>query len=38
MKEVHGGHYKPHMNGRMLAKRVQRMGHYWSTMEAECYA
>jgi hypothetical protein len=36
MEEVHGGECGPHMNGRMLAKKLLRMGYYWSTMESDC--
>ena len=25
MKEVHGGEYEPHINNRMLAKKVQQI-------------
>jgi len=38
MKEVHGRECGPHMNGRMIAKKVQRLGYYWSIMEGHCYA
>lgn len=34
--EVHNGVYGPHTNGHMLAKKIIRMGYYWSTMESEC--
>jgi len=33
MDEVHQGVCSPHMNGRMLAKEVLRMGYYSNTME-----
>lgn len=36
MEEVHGGTCGPHMNGRMLVKKIMRMGYYWSTMESDC--
>ncbi|PKI68457.1 hypothetical protein CRG98_011146 [Punica granatum] len=36
MEEVHGGNCRPHMNGLMLAKKVMRLGYYWSTMETDC--
>ena len=35
MEEVHQGICGPHMNGRMLAKKILRMGYYWSTMETD---
>jgi len=28
MKEVHGGECRPHIKGRMLAKKVQKVGCY----------
>ena len=33
MEEVHQGIYGPHMKGRMLAKKILRIGYYWNTME-----
>ena len=36
MEEVHQGVCGPHMNGRMLAKKILRMGYYWNTMETDC--
>ena len=36
MEEVHQGICGPHMNGRMLAKKILRMGYYWNTMETNC--
>ena len=33
MEEVHRGICGPHMNGRMLAKKILRMGYYWNKME-----
>ncbi|XP_075633318.1 uncharacterized protein LOC142605760 [Castanea sativa] len=35
MEEVHQGIYGPHMNGRMLAKKILRIGCYWNTMETD---
>ncbi|XP_050253558.1 uncharacterized protein LOC126699650 [Quercus robur] len=32
MEEIHQGIYGPHMNGRMLAKKILRIGYYWNTM------
>ncbi|PKI78954.1 hypothetical protein CRG98_000666, partial [Punica granatum] len=37
MEEVHGGNCGPHMNGLMLAKKIMRLGYYWSTMETDCW-
>ncbi|PKI62009.1 hypothetical protein CRG98_017595, partial [Punica granatum] len=36
MEEVHWGNCGPHMNGLMLAKKIMRLGYYWSTMETDC--
>ena len=36
MGEVHQGIYGPHMNGRMLDKKILRMGYYWNMMESDC--
>ncbi|PKI49429.1 hypothetical protein CRG98_030161 [Punica granatum] len=35
MKEVHEGSCGSHMNGLMLAKKIMRMGYFWSTMETD---
>ena len=35
MEEVHQGICGPHMNGRMLAKKILRIVYYWSTMEID---
>ncbi|XP_031387126.1 uncharacterized protein LOC116200420 [Punica granatum] len=36
MGEVHEGSCGPHMSGLMLAKKLMRLGYFWSTMEADC--
>ena len=36
MEEVYQGICGPHMNGRMLAKRILRIGYYWNTMQTDC--
>ena len=36
MEEIHQGICGPHMNGRMLAKKILRIGYYWNTMEIDC--
>ena len=36
MEENHQGICSPHMNGRMLAKKILRIGYYWNTMETDC--
>ncbi|PKI75855.1 hypothetical protein CRG98_003770 [Punica granatum] len=33
MEEVHEGNRKPHLNGLMLAKKIKRLGYFWSTMD-----
>ncbi|XP_043694145.1 uncharacterized protein LOC122644831 [Telopea speciosissima] len=38
MKEIHQGICRPHMNAKMLTKKILRMGYYWATMEADCAA
>lgn len=37
MEEVHSGVCGPHINDKMLAKKILRMGYYWTTMESDCY-
>ena len=36
IEEVHQGICCPHMKGKMLAKKIIRMGYYWITMEIDC--
>ncbi|PKI75851.1 hypothetical protein CRG98_003766 [Punica granatum] len=36
MEEVHEGNCGPHMNGLMVAKKLMRLGYFWSTMETDC--
>ena len=36
MEEVHQGICGSYMNGRMLAKKILRIGYYWNTMEIDC--
>ncbi|PKI49567.1 hypothetical protein CRG98_030041 [Punica granatum] len=36
MEEVHEGNCGPHMNGLMLAKKLMRLGCFWSTMVTDC--
>ena len=36
MEEIHQGIYGPYMNGRMLAKKIIRIGYYWSMMVTDC--
>ena len=35
MEEVDQGICGPHMKGRMLAKKILRIGYYWNTMETD---
>ena len=35
MEEIHQGIYGPYMNGRMLTKKILRIGYYWSMMETD---
>lgn len=37
MSEVHEGICGPHMSGHMLARKILRMGYYWSTMGNDCF-
>ena len=36
MEEIHQGICGPHMNERMLAKKILKIGYYWNTMETNC--
>ncbi|PKI77170.1 hypothetical protein CRG98_002452 [Punica granatum] len=36
MVEIYKGSCGPHMSGQMLAKKLMRLGYFWSTMEADC--
>ncbi|PKI65415.1 hypothetical protein CRG98_014154 [Punica granatum] len=36
MGEIHEGSCGPGMSGLMLAKKLMRLGYFWSTMEADC--
>ena len=36
MEKVHQGICGPRVNGRMLAKKIQRIRYYWNTMEINC--
>ena len=36
IEEIHQGICGPHVNGRMLAKKILRIGYYWNTMETDC--
>jgi len=33
MQEIHGGDYKSHINRHLLSNKIQRQGHYWTTMD-----
>ena len=36
MEKIHQEICGPHMNERMLAKKILRMGYYWNTIEIDC--
>lgn len=36
IKEIHEGECGPHMNGRLLAMKIMRLGYYLLTMEIDC--
>ena len=36
MTDIHEGTCGPHMSGHMLARKIIRIGYYWTTMEADC--
>ncbi|XP_077242464.1 uncharacterized protein LOC143882976 [Tasmannia lanceolata] len=38
IEQTHEGVCGPHMNGKMLSRKILRLGYYWSTMEVDCYA
>ncbi|XP_077222030.1 uncharacterized protein LOC143855863 [Tasmannia lanceolata] len=38
IEQTHDGVCGPHMNGKMLSRKILRLGYYWLTMEADCYA
>ena len=37
MADLHEGTFSTHSSGHTMAKKILRAGHYWSTMEADCY-
>ena len=37
MEEYHNGVCGPHMNGKMLSRKISRSGYYWTTMETDCH-
>ncbi|XP_077232166.1 uncharacterized protein LOC143866923 [Tasmannia lanceolata] len=38
IEQTYEGVCGPHMNGKMLSRKILRLGYYWPTMEADCYA
>ncbi|XP_077228573.1 uncharacterized protein LOC143861546 [Tasmannia lanceolata] len=38
IEQTHEGVSRPHMNGKMLSRKILRLGYCWPTMEADCYA
>ena len=37
MREIHEGTFETHTNGHAMARKILRVGYYWSMMEANCY-
>ena len=37
MDDLHEGTFDTHSSGHTMAKKILRVGYYWSTMEADCY-
>ncbi|XP_077244859.1 uncharacterized protein LOC143884896 isoform X2 [Tasmannia lanceolata] len=37
LADIHEGVCGPHMNGKMLARKILRLGYYWPTLEADCH-
>ncbi|RDX91773.1 rnhA, partial [Mucuna pruriens] len=37
IEEVHEGTFGTHANGHALARKILRMGYYWTKMESNCY-
>ncbi|XP_070039327.1 uncharacterized protein [Nicotiana tomentosiformis] len=36
LEEIHAGTCGPHMNGFVLAKKIQRAGYFWMIMKTDC--
>ena len=36
IEEIHQGFCGPHMNGKVLAKKILRIVYYWNTMKIDC--
>ncbi|RDX99188.1 hypothetical protein CR513_17792, partial [Mucuna pruriens] len=36
MEEVHEGIFGTHVNGHALARKILRVGYYWTRMESDC--
>lgn len=37
IKEIHEGSFGTHANGHAMEKKILRIGHYWLTMESDCF-
>ncbi|XP_077215742.1 uncharacterized protein LOC143850369 [Tasmannia lanceolata] len=37
LEDVHLGVCGPHINGKMLAQKILRLGYFWTTLEANCF-
>ncbi|XP_077222195.1 uncharacterized protein LOC143856039 [Tasmannia lanceolata] len=38
LEDVHSGVCGPHMNGKMLARKILRLVYFWTTLEADCFS
>ncbi|XP_077226343.1 uncharacterized protein LOC143859575 [Tasmannia lanceolata] len=38
IEQTHEGVCGPHMNGKMLSRKILRLGFYWPSMETDCFA
>ncbi|XP_077248926.1 uncharacterized protein LOC143888404 [Tasmannia lanceolata] len=38
LEDVHSGGCGPHMNGKMLARKILHLGYFWTTLEADCFS
>ncbi|XP_077251862.1 uncharacterized protein LOC143891100 [Tasmannia lanceolata] len=38
LEDVHSCICGPHMNGKMLARKILRLGYFWTTLEADCFS
>ncbi|XP_077221635.1 uncharacterized protein LOC143855403 [Tasmannia lanceolata] len=38
LEDVHSGVCGPHMNDKMLARKILRLGYFWTTLKAYCFS